>query len=217
MENPREQQQVVGPPNVHPSNVIPAQYYVTTPVAPRRPGIWTIFVRTLRLLLRRFLYTLIVLGRPLRPIAGFLVVVLALLGVIGWLSYQLWAPKPGESHDTRVSPLPPSSAVETYIQGQRTYNASLMWDALSNEAQANRLSQGASKETLRVRADNEKLQGLQYKNYDYIGGVKLPDGGRMYFYAVDLEFQSKRGKLPMTFTADADGKVISVYSPLNNQ
>ena len=38
----------------------------------------------------------------------------------------------------------------------------------------------------------------------------------MYFYAVDVQIPTQQLKLPLVFTADNDGKIVRITSPLNN-
>lgn len=57
--------------------------------------------------------------------------------------------------------------------------------------------------------------GLTYNRYDYIGGIPLDDGGAMYFYAVQVSLQSQSAKVPMVITANPDGKIINIISPLD--
>src|SRR6188472_1961473 len=94
MDETREPHQPgAGPAAYQP--VYPAQqapYY-----APPIPaGRWVRFRRLCRLMLRRLWYAGVVVGRALRPYAATLAVAIVLLGVIGWMSYLIWAPKPGE-------------------------------------------------------------------------------------------------------------------------
>jgi hypothetical protein len=164
-------------------------------------------------LARRWLYVMAILFRWMRPFIGFVAAVAALLVVILWMSVQLWGPASTASQDARVAALPPSPDVEHYIQGQQTFNADLMWASLSTEAQAARLQSGASKLTMQSQVDQDRLRGVQFLHYDYIGGVKLRDGGTMFFYAVDLDTPERTSKLPFTFVADKDGKVRGLIAP----
>lgn len=217
MQDPREQQQQIVPGS---AQVPPgyAAYYGPVAVAPK-PSRFEVFMRTLRLLLRRLIYSLVVVLRVLKPVAGWLVAIVLLVGVIGWLSFQLWAPKSTEqpTHDVRVAAIAPAAAVESYIKGQQSFNADLMWSAYSTPFQSSQLEKGASKETLQARVDNEKLRGLKYVKYDYIGGVPIDAGGGMYYYSVELEYQGQQIKVPMIFTVDTDGKVVRVLSPLSSE
>jgi hypothetical protein len=164
-------------------------------------------------MLRRLWYGAAVVGRVLRPYAGFVVVVLALLGVIGWMSYMLWAPKGASTAFQRVDSLPPAPAVETYLKGQQDYNADLMWDAYSSDYKDLQLANGTSKEKLQALANIVKKQEIQFVHSDYIGGVPIEDGGSRYFYNLDLAQGNVHRQFPYVFTADADGKIIDVDSP----
>jgi hypothetical protein len=189
------------------------------PIAPpaRRPGRFLVFRRLIRLLFRRWLYAMAILFRWLRPVLGFVVAIVALLGVIGWMAVQLWWPSGDSPRDARVAPLAPASAVETFLQGQQTYNAELMWQAYSADYQAAQLERGATKAVLQAQADSQRRRGLQYVHSDYIGGVKLEDGRSMYFYTVDLALQAQHGKFPYIFTADPEGKIVDIDSPFTRQ
>lgn len=215
MEPPREQHSATpGPGSPESGYVLPAQYTVGHARAPRRAGPLTIFARTLRLILRRVLYVLVILLRPLRPYAGFVVVIAALLGVVAWMGYQQLAPGASAPADPRVPVMLPAPSVQNFIKGQQTYDAELMWEAFSTSYQATQLQRGASKATLQEQADRERSAGLRYVNYAYVGGVPLDNGGSMYFYAVDLELRGQREKMPVVFTVDSDNKLINVTSVL---
>jgi len=208
MSQPPAQQTPAPPPYPVQS---PYPYYAQPP----RVGAAGRFVRLMRLLLRRVLYGMVLLGRSLRPYALTLVVAFVLLSVIGWMSWQLWGPKPGDPGFTRAESIPPAPAVLNYLQGRKTFNADLMWDSFSTEYQTARLNAGASKATLQSQANIEKKMGLVYNRYDYIGGIPLDDGGSMYFYAVQVSLQSQRAKVPLIITANPDGKIINIISPLD--
>jgi hypothetical protein len=66
---------------------------------------------------------------------------------------------------------------------------------------------------MQSQANSERLMGLQYVRYDYIGGVKLDNGGGMYFYSLDLALQDQQAKLPIVFRSDADGKIEQIIWP----
>lgn len=217
MEETREPQVVQ--PIAYPAQPATPQptYYVATPVAPARAGRFTRMRRMARLLLRRVVYALALLGRMLRPRAAWLVVIVALLTVIGWMSYLLWAPKAAPPVFARADSLPPVVAVERFIEGQQNFNADLMWDAYSTEFQASQLANGASKATLQAQADYQRNMGLKFVRYEYIGGVKETDGGSLYFYTVDLRLRNQQKRFPIVFHADADGKIIEIESALAPQ
>jgi len=211
MEETRESQQAVAAPAAYqPAYPAPQNSYYAPPI---KAGRWVRFRRLCRLMLRRMLYGATLIGRVLRPYAAFVVIVIALMGVIGWMSYMLWAPKAAPAAFTRADSLPPAAAVETFIKGQQDFNADMMWDAYSTDYQANQLANGASKATLQAQASSQRSAGLQFDHYDYIGGVTL-DNGSMYFYSVDLSLQNQHARFPIIFKADQDGKIIGIDSPL---
>jgi len=211
MEDTRESQQAGGVPGAYqPVYPAPQNPYYAPPV---KAGRWLRFRRLCRLMLRRMWYGATIVGRILRPYAAFVVIVIALLGVIGWMSFMLWAPKATPAAVQRVESLPPAPAVETYIKGQQDYNADLMWDSYSTDYQAAQLANGASKGTLQSQADSVRTQGIQFVHSDYIGGVHLDNGGSLYFYTIDLAKADLHRRFPYVFTADADGKIVDVDSP----
>ncbi len=213
MEETRESQQAGAVPAGYQPTYPAAQNPYYAPAPPVNVGRWVRFRRLCRLMLRRLLYGTAVAGRVLRPYAGFVIVVIGLLGVIGWMSYLLWAPKAAPAAFQRADSLPPAPAVETFIKGQQDFNADMMWDAYSTDYQANQLANGASKATLQAQASGMRSAGLQFVHSDYIGGVQLDGGRSMYFYTIDLARAEQRGRFPYVFTADADGKIVDVDSP----
>ena len=215
MDEYREPQQPASVANIYPAP--PA--YASAPVPAYALPKASRFLRarrTLRLLLRRMLRGGIIAGRALRPYALFAVVVVGLLGVIGWMSFMLWGPAAAPTAFSRADSLPPAAAVETFIQGQKTFNADIMWDAYSTQYQASQLASGASKATLQAQADNLRNIGLEFLRYEYIGGVKEDSGG-IYFYTVDLRVRNQQRRFPIIFHADADGKITEIESVLAPQ
>src|SRR5262245_3490580 len=89
-------------PIVSPAAAPPAH---PTPISPptKRPGRFLVFCRLTRLLFRRWLYAMTILFRWIRPIAGFLAVIVALVSVIGWMAVQLWWPAGEAPKDARVA------------------------------------------------------------------------------------------------------------------
>ena len=212
MEETREPQQIVAAPVAYqPVYPAPQSAYYAPPLV--KAGRFTRFRRLSRLLVRRLVYGGVVLGRIMRPYAAFIAIIVALVGVVGWMSYMLWAPKASTAVFQRAESLPPAAAVETYIKGQQSFNADMMWDAYSTDYQANQLANGASKATLQAQASSQRSAGLQFVHYDYIGGVTL-DTGSMYFYSVDLSLQNQHARFPIIFKADQDGKIVGIDSPL---
>lgn len=170
----------------------------------------------MRLLLRRFLYAIVLILRPLRSHALFAIVTIALVGVIGWMSFMLWAPKLAAPADPRVAVLEPAPSVQNYLTGRKSFNAELMWEAFSANYQARQLQNGGSKSTMQSVASQEKRLGLEYRKIQYIGGVKLEDGGHMYTYSVDVVVNTRTFRLPVVFMSDREEKIEYIISPLDD-
>jgi hypothetical protein len=217
MEEPRDQQrqpagQAIYPPQYAVSQP-PYPYYQPAP-APR-VGLGGKLARVLRLLLRRFLYALVLFGRSLRPIAGAVIVGVIALGAIGWFAWQLWGPKPGVVDIGQVASIPQAPAVQSYLQGRKSFDAELMWEAYSSDYQAEQMSVGASKATLQSQANVEKQRGFQYGATEYIGGIPLDDGGSMFFYSLTISVQSQKVKVPLVIMSDREGKISNMIDPLD--
>lgn len=213
MEQPREPQPQGG------AAPYPYPYQPYPPAAPQpapRRSAWRVFTSFIRLILRRLVYGIVWILRPIRPHAGFAIVTLVLLGVIGWLAATLYGPKLAEPADPRVAALPPTAAVENYLTGRTTFNADLMWEAFSGDYQARQLQNGASKTTMQSTARQEQRTGLQYNRVQYIGGVKLDDGGHMYYYSIDVAIQNQKYRVPIIFMTDRDEKIELIMYPLDN-
>ena len=175
-----------------------------------QPSRRQIIRRTLRLLLRRSFYWATIIGQALRPFAGFVVVIVALLGLVGWLGFQLWWPKADAPAFQHADLLPPDSEIERFIKGQQNFDANVMWDTFSSAYQADQLENNTSQEKYQAKVDSQRQQGFHFVRYDYVGGVKLDEGGAVYFYTVDVEKSNQRAKLAYIFTADDKGKIVKI-------
>lgn len=169
--------------------------------------------RLMRLLLRRVVYGLVVLGALIKPRLGSVILVSLLIGIIGFQSLALLAPLLiNKSVDSRVALLEPATAVLEFLQGQREFDAERIWNSFSPELQAALLDQGATKDDLAVQLENERAAGQRYGEFEYIGGVDIDDDKRMFFYIVNIVSPApdRNGKFSFIFTVDRSGKIIGV-------
>ena len=211
MERPHDPQYpVVGAPAPS-SSIEPVSVAITSPL--RRPGRFLVFRRATRLLFRRWLYAMTLVFRWMRPFAGFIAIVVVLLGVVAWMATQLWWPASAPAQDMRVASLQPAPAIQTYLQGQQSHNADLIWQAYSPSFQATELQRGVTKVLLQAQADTERQNGWRYGRADYIGGIKLDSDHSMYFYTVDLTVNAQQFKTPFIFVADLKGELVQVQPP----
>ena len=156
-------------------------------------------------------------GLITHPIRGVIILV-AMLAAAGVLALQgLQAGTPGLSVGFpslslgRATGEP--SATESYLKGNETYNAELMWSALSEEALARYRSRGGSLQALQNQMEQAKQAGAQLEQIQYIGGQSLPDGTSMHFYTVLTRGPQSRSEaeyVPYVFTLDRAGKISRV-------
>jgi hypothetical protein len=108
------------------------------------------------------------------------------------------------------------SATESYMRGTETFNAELVWNALSDEAQGRYRSRGGSMQALQSQMDQAKQAGAQLEQVTYIGGQAFPDGTSMHFYTVLTRgpqapaSQASAEAVPYVFTLDRSGKIVRV-------
>ena len=105
------------------------------------------------------------------------------------------------------------NATESYMKGTETFNAELVWNALSDEAQGRYRSRGGSMQALQSQMDQAKQAGAQLEQVTYIGGQAFPDGTSMHFYTVLTRGPQSRTDaepVPYVFTLDKSGKIVRV-------
>jgi hypothetical protein len=126
--------------------------------------------------------------------------------------------------------LPGSSdpkAIDAFLQGNRSYDAELVWSAYSPDAQERLRARGAGLEDLKRQLAAAKERGTRIDEASYVGAHPLPDGSTMHFYLLRvsnqvLQAQSQtqsqgltatqtlREYVPYAFTVDASGKISRV-------
>jgi hypothetical protein len=139
---------------------------------------------------------------------GWLIGLIAVIAVL--VAIPMFAPSIPVLSTLRPQSAP--SATEDYMRGNRDYNADLMWQSLSNDAQSRLRDQGGSPEDLQRQMDSAKQRGMRLEEVSYIGGKALPDGTSMQFYLVGIRQQTRSDidYQPYMFTLDRDGKIAKV-------
>ena len=107
------------------------------------------------------------------------------------------------------------TATESYMRGTETFNAELVWNALSDEAQGRYRQRGGSMQALQGQMDQAKQAGAQLEQVTYIGGQAFPDGTSMHFYTVltrgpQSQSRADAEPVPYVFTLDKAGKIVRV-------
>jgi hypothetical protein len=99
------------------------------------------------------------------------------------------------------------------MKGTETFNAEMVWNALSDDAQGRYRSRGGSMQALQSQMDLAKQAGAQLEQVTYIGGQAFPDGTSMHFYTVLTKGPQPRTDaepIPYVFTLDKSGKIVRV-------
>ena len=154
-------------------------------------------------------------GVVMHPIR-FVIMIVALLAGVTLVALQAGMPAfsfslPSPSFKVGSSGAPTST--ESYMKGTETFNAELVWNALSDEAQGRYRSRGGSMQALQSQMDQAKQAGAQLEQVTYIGGQAFPDGTSMHFYTVltrGPQARTDAEPIPYVFTLDKSGKIVRV-------
>jgi hypothetical protein len=155
----------------------------------------------------------VIRGVVLHPIRFAIVLVALIAGAI-LITLQSGLPSlslPSPSFKVGSNSAPNST--ESYMKGTETFNAELVWNALSDEAQGRYRSRGGSQQALQTQMDQAKQAGAQLEQVTYIGGQAFPDGSSMHFYTVLTRGPQSRADsepVPYVFTLDKTGKIVRV-------
>jgi hypothetical protein len=142
------------------------------------------------------------------------VAILVVFGLIGLGAYQIIAgasfslPTPGLTASIANG----SNAPETFLKGNQTYDASLVWDSL-NDASRKRFESGGGVQAIQLQLNAAKEKGIKLEQFNFIGRKDLPDGTSMQFYVVASrtpQTGSQVEYIPYVFTVDQSGKIAKV-------
>ncbi len=154
-------------------------------------------------------------GLVVHPIR-FVIVLVALVAGIALFVFQAGLPTLSLSLPSapfKVGSGGAPNATESYMKGTETFNAEMVWNALSDEAQGRYRQRGGSMQALQSQMDQAKQAGAQLDHVTYIGGQSFPDGTSMHFYTVltrGPQARSDAEPVPYIFTLDKAGKIVRV-------
>ena len=167
--------------------------------------------RILKRILHRF-----VRGMVMHPIR-LVIVLAALIAGIALVVLQAGLPTVSmalpSSSSFKVGSGGAPSSTESYMHGTETFNAEMVWNALSDDAQGRYRSRGGSMQALQSQMDQAKQAGAQLEHVTYIGGQAFPDGTSMHFYTVltrGPQSRSDAEPVPYIFTLDKSVKIVRV-------
>jgi hypothetical protein len=159
----------------------------------------------------------VVRGVVLHPIR-FVIVLVALMAAASLAIFQSGLPTLSlslPSSPFKVGGVGAPSSTENYMKGTETFNAELVWNALSDEAQGRYRSRGGSMQALQGQMDQARQAGAQLEQVTYIGGQAFSDGSSMHFYTVltrgpQAQSRADAEPVPYVFTLDKTGKIVRV-------
>ncbi len=202
--------------------------------APRRnPLLWPVrFLLhwTIKLIVL-FLMGIRAVLRP-KPVR-FGIVVLILLGVVGWNfagptlspksvpAAQPDQPAQSQASYSAASVSGPVSvpaterlerppAVEQYLKAQQNFDANGMWSVISDDLKQQLASNNTTLNDLQSELEAAKQAGRHYGKAIYVGGVALGDGTDAYFYVLTVDTSSGQQQIPYTYVVDSSGKIASI-------
>lgn len=109
-----------------------------------------------------------------------------------------------------AAPVPEARiAVETYLKGQKEYNADLMWQAMDDQLKQALQRNGQTLEGLKQQQQERKQAGVTFSG-QYIAGTDLNDGRKVFLYIVTISQGSNSQQVPYTFTVSKTGKIINI-------
>lgn len=157
--------------------------------------------------------------RPLLTVAFLIALLFA-----GWLAYDKWLTKdttntatpnaPGKNGTVALLPVPQS--VQTYITAMQKGDVDGVWNTLSPQEKANRITSGEDKTVLSAIMQAEQSHQLTYRTFHYVGSQAndaSPDPssrGGFYFYSADASNGSTTIPTPMYFAVDEKGQITEV-------
>jgi hypothetical protein len=105
-----------------------------------------------------------------------------------------------------------SSAAESFLKGNQTYDATLVWDSLSDESHK-RFEAAGGQQAIQAQLNAARDRGIKFEQVSYIGKQDLPDGTSMQFFLVARRTPltgSQVEYVPYVFTIDQSGKIANV-------
>ena len=173
------------------------------PEPERRKG--TRRLRSLRRLTRPFRRPLI--GVPVVLAIAALSVVVA-LGAPPFDSTK--PPEPKRVSVTVDQQVEPAQATESFLDGQKRFDANAVWDSLGDTLQQQLVTNGMTREAYQEQLDSARKSGSSIQDIYYVGGMKLNDGTSVYLYVINVEAPDGSAQVPYMFIVNKQGKIEAV-------
>lgn len=109
-----------------------------------------------------------------------------------------------------AAPVPEARvSVETYLAGQKDYNAQMMWEAMDDQLKQALQQRGQTLDSLKQQQLQLRQAGVK-TTAQHIAGVDLADGRKVFLYIVTQSRGTESQQAPFTFTVSKAGKIVSI-------
>ncbi len=199
----------------------------TREVRRRNPLLWPIRF-LLHLIIKIVVLVVFAIRLVLKPRAVRLALVLLLVaGAVAWNFMAPFLPGQGAASSgntavlsaaptqERVSVpaserLDPAPVVEHYLKAQSNFDATGMWDAISDDLKQQLARSNTTVQELQAQLDSARQSGRRYSQATYVGGATLEDGARAYFYVLTVDTTEGTMHVPYTYVVGSDEKIASI-------
>lgn len=112
------------------------------------------------------------------------------------------APAAAPVEDARI-------AVESYLRGQKDFNADMMWGAMDEQLRSALQQRGQSLQELQQQQLQRRQSGIKL-THRFGAGADLSDGRKVFLYIVTVSQGQQTQELPYTFTVNKAGKIVNI-------
>jgi hypothetical protein len=161
-------------------------------------------------ILHALIKVIVVLWRLWRryPLPALIVLVMLLGSAFALASGA--APPPWRAVGAAAPPTAARAAIETYLKGQREYDAALMWEAMGDEMKAQLRQAGATFEAFQEQVQQVRESGVRFGDARNAGGAPLDAGHSVHLYVVTVTDGRQSRALPFLFRLNQANKIVSV-------
>ena len=183
-------------------------------IAPRRNPLWGLIKVLLYIVVKPLV--LIFVGFRRYPLPSLIVAMVVLGSFFALTSGSVALPWSQANSAAPAGAASSRLATETYLTGQKEFNAALMWEAMSDELRQQMRQRGQSLEGMQQAMEEMKRRGLKYTEFKprYITGTPLSDGRSVHLYVVNVTISAGEGQqsqeVPYTFVLNKAGKIEEV-------
>jgi hypothetical protein len=100
-------------------------------------------------------------------------------------------------------------AVESYLAGQKNFDASMMWNAMDDQFKMALQSNGQTLQAMQQEQQKYKAEGIKVA-HKHVADANLSDGRQVYLYVVTISKGTQSQEAPYMFTVSKAGKIVAI-------